>query len=559
MKTFAGASRQRGAIAMMTAVFLIFALLCLVLVVDTGRLYYEKRSLQRIADSSALDAATEGGLCSLDSGPGLESLAAVSASRNGFTGNISAAPNAVSGGYMETVDGIRVFNEDASRIEAVQVVLGKDVPASIVAGGLFGGIVPLRVQATAQRIPSITFSAGSALLNVSSAESALLNPLLNGLLGSNLNLNAVAYQGIANADVSLLDFMRTAGLIGTRITAGAVDQALNTSISLANFSTATVNVLDQKQVAGVGLLSNQLLGVKNLTLKLSDIVAVDSAPGMLEEALKANVNLLELLMAAAMAANKNNAVALNLGVAGVTASLRVIEPPVIGIGWPGMENGNWRTKAKTAQVRLIVGAAPNLLGLVGGNIGLTAEVAQGEAWFEQARCRTLATGSTDIDMEGKTGLASVKLTNASGTGDAEIKVGLGGSGSGGGLGGLFGGGLSILTAEVGLDTTIGASNIQDIDYNIVNKKEDLPEMKTMASGNGLATSIQKLHVHLTAGPIGLDLDPLTNVVKGIVVDGVVNDLVNPVVIPLLSLLGVQPGVMDVQLQDIREGPAILQR
>ncbi|MGH8491662.1 MAG: pilus assembly protein TadG-related protein [Moraxellaceae bacterium] len=551
MKAFAGPSRQRGAIAMMTAAFLMFALLCLVLVVDTGRLYYEKRRLQRIADTSALDAATEGGLCSLDSGPTLTALVATSATRNGFSGDVSVAPNEVSGGYMETVDGIRIFNADPDRAEAVQVVLGKDVPASLIAGGLFGNIVELRAQATAQRIPTVTFSAGSSLLNINSSKSALLNPLLNGLLGTHLNLNAVSYQGIADADVSLLDFMRSAGLIGTRITAGAVDQALNTSVSLASFTAATVNVLDQQQAAGVGLLNSQLIGVKSATVKLGDIVALDTAPGMMEEALKAKVNLLELLVAAAMAANKNNAVALSLGVAGVSASLRVIEPPQIAVGWPGMENGQWRTKAKTAQVRLTVSAQPNVLGLTAGDIGLTTEVAQGEAWFEQARCRTLASGSTDIDLAGATGLASVKLTKTSGSGNAEIKIGLA---QGGPLGGL-----TLVTAEVGLDTTVGASNVQDIDYEIVNKNEDLPEKKTMSSGSGLATSINNLQVTVTAGPLILDLSPVTDLVKNIVVDGVVNDLVNPLVIPLLGLLGVQPGVMDVALIDVREGPAVLMR
>lgn len=536
---------------MMTAVFMMLALICLVLVVDAGRLYYQKRSLQRIADSSALDAATEGGLCSVDSGPSLTDLVAASAARNGFSGDVSTAPNEVLGGYMETEDGIRVFNPDPDRVEAVQVVLGKDVPSSLIAGGLFGGVVKLRAQATAQRTPTVTFSAGTSLLNIDSTKSALLNPLLNGLLGTHLNLNAAAYQGIVDADVSLLDFMRSAGLIGTRITAGAIDQALNTGISLANFSAATVNVLDQKQVAGIGLLSSQLVGVKNATLKLADIVALDSAPGMAEEALKVKVNTLELLMAAAMAANKNNAVALDVGVAGVSVSLRVIEPPQIAVGWPGMENGEWRTKAKTAQVRLIVGAAPNVLGLAAGNIGLTTEVAQGEAWFEQARCRTLATGSTGIDLAGATGLASIKLTKTSGVGNAEIEVGLG---QGGPLGGL-----TLVKAEVGLNTVVGASSVQDIDYDIVNKKEDLPEKKTMASRNGLATSINNLSVVVTAGPIVLDLQPVTQLVKNLVVDGVVNDLVNPLVIPLLGLLGVQPGVMDVSLIDIREGPAILMR
>lgn len=521
------------------------ALLCLVLVVDTGRLYFEQRRLQRIADSAALDAATEGALCSLDDGPTLTSLAAASATRNGFDGNVADAPNSVRGGYLETVDGIRVFTASSSRTEAVQVELGKAVPASLVAGGIFGRIIDLRAQATAQRIPTVTFTAGSALLRIDSAKSALLNPLLSGLLGTNLNLNAVAYQGIADADVSLLDFMQSAGLIGTRITAGAVDQALNTSLSLANFSAATVNVLDSKHVAAVGLLRNQLVGVKSASLKLADIIALDATPGMVQEALKTRVNVLDLLTAAAMAANKGNAVNLNLGVAGVSAKLQVIEPPQKAVGWPGMENGQWRTKAKTAQIKLTVGANPALLtGLVAGDIGLTVSAAQGEAWFEQARCRTLAHASTDIDLAGQTGLAAVSLTKSSGSGNAEVKVSV--------LG------IPLVGAEVGLNTTVGASAVRDLDYEVLNKNEDLPEKKTIASGNGIATKIDNLDVKVTT-PVLLDLSLVTNAVKSLVVGEIVNDLVNPVVVPLLGLLGVQPGVMDVSLIDIREGPAVLMR
>lgn len=48
-------ARQRGAIGMMAALTLGLALLCTLIVVDSGRLYLEKRSLQRVADIAALD------------------------------------------------------------------------------------------------------------------------------------------------------------------------------------------------------------------------------------------------------------------------------------------------------------------------------------------------------------------------------------------------------------------------------------------------------------------------------------------------------------------------
>ncbi|RMR49181.1 Flp pilus assembly protein TadG [Pseudomonas syringae pv. syringae] len=50
-------SRQRGAIGLMAALTMGLALLCTLTVIDSGRLYLEKRSLQRVADIAALEAA----------------------------------------------------------------------------------------------------------------------------------------------------------------------------------------------------------------------------------------------------------------------------------------------------------------------------------------------------------------------------------------------------------------------------------------------------------------------------------------------------------------------
>ncbi len=536
-------SRQRGAIAMMTGIFLFLALMCLVLVVDSGRLYYEQRQLQKIADTTALDTATEGGLCSISGSPSLLQLATASAQRNGFAGDLSSSPSSVRSGYVQTVDGVRNFMVDGSRREAVEVVVGKTVPASIVAGGIIGQSVSLQARAVAQRQPIATFSVGSALLRVNTAESALLNPLLTGLLGgsTHVNLDAVSYQGIVDANVSLLELMQSASLLGSRITVGAVDSALNTSISLASFMAATVDVLDRKNVAAAALLRNQLVGVRSATLKLADVLALDAVPGMTEEALNARVNVLDLITAAAMAANRGNAVALDMGVAGAGVSLRVIEPPRIAVGQPGMHNGVWRTSARTAQVQLNVATSPNLLGLLAGNIVVGVNVAEGQAWFSQARCRTLATGTTRVDISGRSSLVGVSLHDGSG-GNANVQASLAG--------------IPLLRAEVGLATAIGSSGTRDVSYLIANKREELPEMKTVASGNGLATSFDNLSVRITF-PIAINLDFLTNLLRNQIVGGLLNNVINPLVTPLLALLGIQPGVLDVTLVDVQEAPASL--
>jgi len=63
LKRFTGPRRQRGAIGLMAAVTLGLALLLMVVVVDSGRLYMEQRKLQRVADNAALEAVSRGGNC----------------------------------------------------------------------------------------------------------------------------------------------------------------------------------------------------------------------------------------------------------------------------------------------------------------------------------------------------------------------------------------------------------------------------------------------------------------------------------------------------------------
>ena len=54
-------NRQHGAVVIMTAGFMMLAVLFLALVVDTGRLYMEKRNLQRVADLAAIETASRYG------------------------------------------------------------------------------------------------------------------------------------------------------------------------------------------------------------------------------------------------------------------------------------------------------------------------------------------------------------------------------------------------------------------------------------------------------------------------------------------------------------------
>ena len=131
---FRGPARQRGAIGLMAAGTLALALGFTLLVIDTGRLYLEKRSLQRVADMAALEAATRGGDCS--SGSTANTYATASAQRNGFAIPSTGRALAVACGTLTLdADNLRVFGADPSKSEAIRVIASHVVQQSI-AGGI---------------------------------------------------------------------------------------------------------------------------------------------------------------------------------------------------------------------------------------------------------------------------------------------------------------------------------------------------------------------------------------------------------------------------------------
>ncbi|RMO68534.1 putative Flp pilus assembly TadC-like protein [Pseudomonas syringae pv. aptata] len=127
-------SRQRGAIGLMAALTMGLALLCTLTVIDSGRLYLEKRSLQRVADIAALEAAGRRGTCS-GTAASAPDFANQSATRNGFVPNTDGRTLVTRCGTL-TVDvaGPRVFVADSTQALAIQVVAAHPVPRSIAAG-----------------------------------------------------------------------------------------------------------------------------------------------------------------------------------------------------------------------------------------------------------------------------------------------------------------------------------------------------------------------------------------------------------------------------------------
>ncbi|GKW50330.1 pilus assembly protein TadG-related protein [Halomonas sp. NCCP-2165] len=418
----AGSRRQRGAIGLMAALVMVLLIACIVVALDTGRLYWEKQNLQRVVDLTALTAVAEAdeGLESID-----RATLEAAARRNGFDVDqaddsgyrrvLVMEPPQLGGlcrltrgeeGSVHTLREFAPIAEGQTLIECAEVsradgrgyeagVAGRNAihiaatlttRPSLVETMLGDTTATLRAEATAQRPADniATFSVGSRLLRADGSG------LLGTLLGPGLDVTAVGYEGLANASVSLLDLIDLAADAGTA--QGLVDGVSLNLAQLANITELRALSRDEglsesTLSAGVELFAEAIelfidLGLDSI--ELAEVVRVD--PAAEESALNAQVGLLSLLEAMAFVGNGRFLQVEDLGVdlgllGGLDVVLEVIEPPRIAIGPIGCADGSqgacggqWQTEARTAQVKLGIGADVSvpLLAEVGIRLGVLA-------------------------------------------------------------------------------------------------------------------------------------------------------------------------------------------
>ncbi|PBP41110.1 hypothetical protein CCL14_11015 [Pseudomonas syringae] len=378
-------SRQRGAIGLMAALTMGLALLCTLTVIDSGRLYLEKRSLQRVADIAALEAAGRRGTCSGTAATAPD-FANQSATRNGFTPNTDGRTLATRCGTL-TVDvaGPRVFVADSTQALAIQVVAAHPVPRSIAAGiGALFEKTPsppnVTISATAvaaSAAPLAALTIRSAAVTVDSTGAALLNPVVGSLLGGSLNLSVANWQGIADTNLSLLSYLNRLKT-DLSLTAVGYNDVLNTSVSVSQLLQSAINIISPNATLGGAAAIQGLQALKlaagTTTVLLGDLLSVQSGTDL--AALNTNLRLMDLVQGLAQLANEKTGVltATQINVAGlaqVTTRIQVIEPPQLSaIGDPSKidplnpRNGANRIYVRTAQMRALVSINLPVLGTI---------------------------------------------------------------------------------------------------------------------------------------------------------------------------------------------------
>lgn len=357
----------------MAVVTLGLALLFMLVVIDSGRLYLEQRKLQRIADMAALEAAGQFAVCT-GSGPQATAIARAAATRNGHAAN---NPLTASCGYLQTgANSLRTFTHDNDRNEAIRVDVSNTVATSV-AGGVYslaqGSGVPLTTTLQAHAVaslpmpPQAMLSVRTTLATVDSRQSVLLDALLSAL-GGTVQLDLAGWQGIASTQLNLLGYLDQLA-IDLDLKAGDYQQLLTADATATQLLQAAVKVLQQSGAAAnvVTNLGKVALGASNSTLlQLGDLLDIQN--GTAQAGLDASIQLLQLVQGVIQLAVSESAATVDLpisvlGLVNGRVRLKVIEPQQISaVGDPRTDE----LRVHTAQVRAMISLDLPLLNSVFG-------------------------------------------------------------------------------------------------------------------------------------------------------------------------------------------------
>jgi len=397
--------QQRGAVAVFVAILLVALLSSAILVIEIGRVYYAQRNLQQMATLAAMDASRIVSGCGDEPNQArLDAAVANSLAKNGYPEVLNSTD--VDVGIIETNgNSLRELSEtDLEDARAVRVTLKRPFP-SLLSPLLSqpGGVMTASATATIEVLGNLSVGSGVASLN-----QGMLNALLSGLLGGNVNLSLVDYQGLASTQVSLEALALAVGLEAEDLSdplalstqtpvLSSVLNGLATSLS-GNISSGTAGLLRNLATAANGNANQVPLG--ELLGPVTDIAA--DVPF---------VSLLDLILALGQSATPTtngqpNPIALPVNVnipnvASAAVFIKILEPPQLS---PLARAG--KARASTAQIRVLVrtqvallnSLRPLLNGLVclGGlvctidvpniNLGIDVDVAKAEAMITRIEC-----------------------------------------------------------------------------------------------------------------------------------------------------------------------------
>lgn len=320
---------NKGFVAPITGILIFVILGIATLGVDLGLAFYNKQKLQKTADASAL-----AGVSDLDN-------YYILAEELIYKNNPKFDRVKIERGFWNSGQFIKDQNGDA-----VHVRLERDVPLFF--SRIFGKhFISVAGDAVAKRqVAGVVVSAGSGILNLDTKRSLLLNALLGSLLGTNINLDIVSWQGLINSQIDLIKFINLAKL---RLNVGNTKELLNTSVSLLDILDILCGITKNEDYTLYLALESLKVQIGSIpaTVKLGEIIQIDLNKGAFVSAKISAANLLGMI---AQVINSKSTISAGVNVhlpyiANLDLRAKVIEPPVIKVMTEG-------STIHTGQVRL---------------------------------------------------------------------------------------------------------------------------------------------------------------------------------------------------------------
>lgn len=535
-----------GSIGVLMALFLSLCVCVSAFAVDVGALYLERRTVQSAADLAALAAASD-----IDRA---EAAARATLAANGLDavrrleivkGHYVADPALARGSRF--VAGQQPFN--AVRLDA-------RLAGRLYFAKSFVSEPELVVSSLGTTNATATFSIGSRLASVNGG---VANAVLGALLGGNVSLSAMDYRSLLDANISLASFL-SAIATEVGVTAGSYSDVLAAHATVGHVLRAAAHAANTSgQSTAATLLTRLAQNSSSATMSLSKLV--DPGPlgsvevGQAQSALDSPVNVMSLVSAAASLANGARQVQVDLG-ATLPGLLSLKLDLAIGeaaqhSGWVAV--GQPGATVRTAQTRLRLVAEVGGSGVLAGTrvrLPLYLEVASAEAVLKSVTC---AAASPSAVVAATPAVIRAWIGDVPSTGLTSFSSSV-----------AVAPGTLVRTPLLGVTGAAYAAmtNVRAVDLGFSQSEVDAKVVKTAEvrdyAQSLVASLLQSVDLRVDIAGLGVGLGSAASL------RALVASLLTPVASqldgvlrPLLDMLGVNLGEVDVGVNGIRCGGAVL--
>lgn len=423
---------ERGNIAIMAAVTAPIILYTMSLGLDYGMLTLQQRRLQETADLSAIVAASDvtNAQANILNYFAKNNLNMAIQTATGYVSNTGTIQlnDSISVAKLEGIATMTLgtyvpdptialgnrFVSGATPYDAVKVSVRQ--PGSLVFAATFATPPTLQAVGTASTEKIAAFSIGSGLASVNNG---LLNAILGGLLGTTLSLSAVDYNALLSTNVNALSVVDSLAT-NLNLTAGSYSDTLAANVKFGDLLNAIggqagLNTATKKAIQSVQTAANSA----QLQLNVADILSLgptsQRAIGTGSH-LAVTTNVMDLITAAALAANGSKQLSVNLGgtIPGLTTvqmTIAIGEPPQ---STPSLAVGAVGTIVRTSQVRIKLQLSiDGLLVLLGTKVQLPLYIQVANATGKLAAITCLGNGvqNANVSVDTTPGIADLYIGN----------------------------------------------------------------------------------------------------------------------------------------------------